>query len=107
MLSGGIAALASATYGGTAHHRVITYAPVRALGPAAPSGTAPLTDPTLPPTTIAPAPTSSGTRATTPTTSAPVYTTPSTVAPLQSPQYTPQTQPTYQYTPPVVVSGGS
>ena len=109
VLSGGIAALASTTYAGTTHHRYVTYARPGVTTRIAPTnGVAPLTDPTLPPTTLAPSPTngtSSATRSTTPATSAATYTPPTTA--LQAPQTTPQTQPTYQTTPPVVVTGGT
>jgi hypothetical protein len=110
LLSGGIAALASATYGGTTHHGVIvrTRGIAASQAPQATSGSAaaPLTDPTLPPTTLAPTQSTSSSATRTPaTTSAPVATTPTTAAPLQQPQYTPQTQ--APYTPPVVVSGGT
>jgi hypothetical protein len=103
VLSGGIAALASATYGGTTHHRTVTVGgvPARATTPTNPTAS-PLTDPTLPPTTLAPDIAGSNTTSKTVTHTP---TTPATVAPLQQPQYTPQTQP--PYTPPVVVSGGS
>src|SRR4051794_24155584 len=99
VLSGGIAAVASATYAGGAHHRAVV---VRTGANVAPpnmtaNSVSSLTDPTLPPTTLAPS--SPGSAVTAPNTTAP------TVAPLQTPQSTPQTQP--QYTPPVVVSGGS
>ena len=108
VLSGGIAALASTTYAGTTHHRYVTYARLGAItGTTTTNGVAPLTDPTLPPTTLAPSSTN-GTSgaATTPATSAPTYTSPATAS-LQAPQTTPQTQPTYHNTPPVVVTGGT
>ncbi|HEY3832260.1 MAG TPA: hypothetical protein VGO03_08205 [Acidimicrobiia bacterium] len=103
VLSGGIAALASATYAGT-HHKIATYARAGAVTRSVPTSNrvAPLTDPTLPPTTLAPANTTatSATRSPTPTSAAPA-----TTPPLQAPATTPQTQPVH--TPPVVVTGGT